>query len=130
MRALVDCALGVAVLDLDEEEVLELREGSLPSPTVATPLPRVVAADRRGSRIVAVVERRPPLVVSDDAGTTWRETGGGLPAGRAVAICPAHPDRVLFASASRVYLSRDGGRFWQGLAPELPGISALAWEDG
>lgn len=130
MRALVDCALGVAVLDLDEEEVLELREGSLPLPAVATPLPRVVAADRHGSRIVAVVERRPPLVVSDDAGTTWRETGGGLPAGRAVAISPAHPDRVLFASASRVYLSRDGGRFWQGLAPELPGISALAWEGG
>ena len=45
-------------------------------------LPRVVAAAAAGSTVVAVVDRKPPLVVSHDAGITWRETGGGLPPGR------------------------------------------------
>jgi hypothetical protein len=79
---------------------------------------------------MAVVDRRPPPVVSDDSGATWREAGGGLPAGRAVAISPGHPDDVLFASASRLYVSRDGGRFWHALALELPEIRAVAWEVG
>ena len=83
----------------------------------------------RGSRVVAVVDRRPPLVVSDDAGSTWREAGSGLPAGRAVAISRAHPDLVLFASATRLYVSEDGARFWRSLTPELEGIAAVAWEE-
>ena len=90
-------------------------------------LPLLIAADAAGSRVVAVLARRPPLVLSDDAGPTWREVGGGLPAGRAVALDPDQPDRILFASESRVFLSEDGGRFWRGLAPELIGITALAF---
>ena len=92
-------------------------------------LPLVVAADSSGPLIVAVVARRPPLVISRDAGSTWREAGNGLPAGRAVAISPEHPDLILFASESRLYLSRDGGRFWQPLAIELDDIRAVAWLD-
>lgn len=128
-QALVEFALGLATIDLDEEEIAELDEdGSLDVPAPDVELPLVVAADRCGARIVAVVDRRPPLVVSDDAGATWREAGGGLPPGRGVAISPEHPDLVLFASATRLYLSEDGGRFWRSLAPELIGITAVAWE--
>ncbi len=76
-------------------------------------LPLLVAADQVGARIAAVVDRRPPLVLSDDAGQTWREAGGGLPAGTAVAIDPDDPDLLLFASESRLFLSEDGGRFWR-----------------
>jgi hypothetical protein len=128
VKALVDCALGLALVDLEDEELVELTEGDpLAPPEVDVSLPLLVAADRRDALIVAVVDRRPPLVVSDDAGTTWREAGGGLPPGRAVAISPDHPDTVLFASESRLYLSRDGGRFWQALSLELPGIRTVAW---
>jgi hypothetical protein len=129
MLALVECALGVATIDLDEEELVELGEGGLPAGTLELSLPLVVAADRVGARIVAVLDRRPPLVLSDDAGATWHETGGGLPPGRDVAISPDHPDTVLYASVGRLYLSRDGGRFWEALAVELPEISRVSWPD-
>jgi hypothetical protein len=65
-------------------------------------------------------------VVSHDSGGTWDEAGGGLPPGRAVAIAGHDPDLVLFAARNRLYLSRDGARFWQALAPELPEIDAVA----
>lgn len=129
-HALVETSLGVATVDLETEEVVDLEQGSLlPRATAGElALPLLVAADRHGSRIVAVVDRRPPLVISDDAGSTWREAGGGLPPGTAVAISPDHPDRILFSTDSRLYLSEDGGRFWQALAPELIGVVAVAWE--
>jgi len=111
------------VLGLDESAELA------PRPLPAISLPLLVAADVVGARVVAVVDRRPPLAISDDAGATWRESGGGLPPGRAVAIHPDDPDLVLYAARNRLYLSRDGGRFWAALAPELPEISALAWAD-
>src|SRR5439155_603953 len=79
--------------------------------TAAVPtlsLPRVVAAAEAGSTIVAVVDTKPPLVVSHDAGRTWRESGRGLPAGRAVAIAPDDPDVVLYAARNRLYLSPAG----------------------
>jgi hypothetical protein len=128
MRALVQTALGVATVDLEEDEVVELDEdATLHVATVETWLPRVMAADRQGANVVAVVDRRPPLMVSGDAGTTWREAGGGLPAGRAVAISPNHPDLVLFAGETRLFVSADGGRFWRALTTELPDITAVAW---
>jgi hypothetical protein len=34
---------------------------------------------------------------------------------------------VLYAARNRLYLSRDGGRFWRGLAPELPAIEAVSF---
>ena len=128
MRARVACELGTAEIDLDDEELLEITDDPL---EVAPPLPDVdlpllVATAAHGSTIVAVVDRRPPLVVSNDGGVTWREAGAGLGPGTAVAISPDHPDVMLFATAERLHLSRDGGRFWHALAIELPGITDVA----
>jgi hypothetical protein len=118
---------GLAVVDLEEESVVELDPAGTieAAPTPALSLPRVIAAAAAGSTVVAVVDTKPPLVVSHDGGRTWRESGRGLPAGRAVAISPEDPDVVLFAARNRLYLSRDGGRFWRGLALELPEILAV-----
>jgi len=128
VRAAVQTPHGVYTVDIEEEEVLELdADARLPEqPPVELGLPLVVAAAAVGSTIVAVVDRRPPLVVSTDAGVTWREAGGGLPRGRAVAIAPDDPDVVLYGARNRLYLSTDGGTLWRGLAPELPEIEAVA----
>ena len=128
MRAAVQTEHGVYTVDLEEEVVLGLDEGArLDVTQIETGLPLVVAAAAAGSTVVAVVERRPPLAVSTDAGRTWREAGGGLPPGRAVAIAEDDPDLVLYASRNRLHLSRDGGRFWTALTLELPEIEAVAW---
>jgi hypothetical protein len=91
-------------------------------------LPRVVAAAAGGSTIIAVVDRKPPLLVSHDAGVTWREAGGGLPAGRAVALSDNDPDLVVYASRNRLHVSTNGGVFWRALAVELPEIEAVSLE--
>ena len=95
--------------------------------TAGVSLPLLIAADQSGQRVVAVVDRRPPLVLSDDGGETWDEAGGGLPAGTAVAIHPEDPDVLLFASESRLFVSENGGRFWRALDVELIGITAVAF---
>ena len=89
-------------------------------------LPRVVAAAEAGSTVVAVVDARPPMLVSHDAGTTWRESGRGLPPGTAVAIADWDPDLLLYAGRNRLYVSRDGGVFWTALEVELPEIAGVA----
>ena len=114
----VRTADGVAVVDLDDESLVAL-DPAAPFEPPAQPAcrcPLVVAAAAAGSTVVAVVDTKPPLVVSHDAGLTWRESGRGLPPGRAVAISAEDPDVVLYATRNRLYLSRDGGRFWRGLA--------------
>jgi hypothetical protein len=127
--ASVEVADGVYAVDVDAEEVVDFVAGkSVPRSHAPVPLPRVIASAAAGSTVVAVVDRRPPLVVSYDAGRTWTEAGGGLPQGRAVAIASQTPDLILFAARNRLYLSRDGGRFWRALAPELPEIDAVALE--
>jgi hypothetical protein len=128
VRAFVQTADGVFEVDLEEELVLGLDANTrieTVGPEVA--LPRVVATAACGSTVIAVVDRRPPLAVSHDAGVTWRETGGGLPAGRAVAIDEDNPDLVLYAARNRLYLSTDGARFWRALTPELPEIQAVSF---
>ena len=129
MRAFVRTVDGVFEVDLDEEVVLGLFDAKVEPAVIELPLPRVVAAASSGSTVIAVVDRRPPLAISNDAGRTWREAGGGLPAGRAVAIAEDDPDYVLYAARNRLYLSADGGRFWRALAPELPEIESvtLGW---
>jgi hypothetical protein len=116
---------GVFEVDLDEELVLGLAEVHVAPEVVPVGLPLVVATAASGSTVIAVVDRRPPLALSNDAGRTWRESGGGLPPGRAVAIADDDPDYVLYAARNRLYLSTDGGRFWRSLAPELPEIEAV-----
>ena len=128
MKAVVQTDFGAFAVDLETEEV----EPSDVEPPVAEPLnlllPRVVAAAAVGSTIVAVVDRKPPLVVSHDAGVTWRETGGGLPPGNAVAISQDDPDLIVYASRNRLHVSTDGGVFWRALAVELPVIDAVSLE--
>jgi hypothetical protein len=128
VRALVRTVDGVFEVDLDEEEVIGLVEARVEPEPVAVSLPLVVAAAAVGSTVIAVVSRRPPLAVSNDAGQTWRESGGGLPTGRAIAIAEDDPDNVLYAARNRLYLSADGGRFWHALTLELPEIEAVALE--
>jgi hypothetical protein len=126
MRAVVRTATGTYVIDLEEEEVLGAGEEFEPD-RISVDLPRVVAAAAVGSTIVAVVDRRPPLAISNDAGSTWREAGGGLPPGFAVAIDEDNPDVMLFGARNRLYLSENGGIFWRALVPELPEIDAVSF---
>jgi hypothetical protein len=120
---------GVLLVDVEEESLLG---PGAEVPAVEAPkveLPRVVAAARSGATIAAVVDRRPPLALSRDGGATWTESGGGLPAGFAIAIADEDPDRMLYAARNRLYLSLDGGVFWRALPFELPDIGTLAWID-
>src|SRR5439155_27383189 len=120
VRALVRTVDGVYEVDLEDEVVLGPSDAEVELTRLELSLPRVVAAAASGSTVIAVVDRRPPLVVSADAGVTWREAGGGLPAGRAIAIAEDNPDVVVYAARNRLYLSKDGGRFRRSLAPGLP----------
>ncbi|HVR13769.1 MAG TPA: hypothetical protein VMS41_08305, partial [Gaiellaceae bacterium] len=124
--AAVRTASGTYLVDLEAEEVLGAGEYFEPV-RIKVELPRVVAAAASGATIVAVVDRRPPLALSNDAGSTWREAGGGLPAGFAIAIDDDNPDLMLFAARNRLYLSENGGVFWRSLVPELPEIQAVAF---
>ena len=125
MIAVVATVDGTFAVDLETEEIEP--DGSFtPAPPPRLNLPRVVAAAASGSTVVAVVDAKPPLLVSHDAGTTWRDSGRGLPALQTVAIDDFDPDIVVVATRNRLYLSRDGGLFWTALAVELPEINALA----
>ena len=125
MTALVATAAGIFAVDLDTGEVTPA-EPFAPAMPPPLNLPRVVAAAQSGSTVVAVVDARPPMLVSHDAGLTWRESGRGLPPGRAVAIAAGDPDLVVYAARNRLYVSRNGGVFWTGLDAELPEIEAVA----
>ena len=124
-RVAVATVDGVFVVDLDQEWVEHDPLGTVEADLVRVELPLVISAAAAGSTVIAVVDRRPPLVVSHDAGSTWREAGGGLPEGRAVALGVDDPDLVVFAGRNRLYVSEDGGRFWRALALELPEIEAV-----
>jgi photosystem II stability/assembly factor-like uncharacterized protein len=126
VKATVRTAAGTYVVDIEADEVLGEGEDFEP-PRVTVELPRVVAAASVGATIVAVVDRRPPLAISHDAGRTWHEAGGGLPPGFAIALDEEDPDRMLFGARNRLYLSEDGGTFWRALVPELPEIEAVAF---
>jgi hypothetical protein len=125
VNALVGTAAGTFAVDLESDEV-EPFSGELPA--VAAPslnLPRVVASAQSGSTVAAVVDAKPPILVSHDTGATWRESGWGLPAGHAIAIAEDDPDVLVYAARNRLYVSRDGGLFWTALAVELPAITGV-----
>jgi hypothetical protein len=129
VNLVVEAGEGVYTIDAETEQVLDFVAGAelseTPQPRVELPL--LVAAAREGSTVIAVLDRRPPLAVSHDAGSSWHEVGGGLPPGRAVAIAEGDPDRIVYAAEYRVYVSQDGGRFWRALEPELPEIKRVGW---
>jgi hypothetical protein len=115
----IDAEIGV--IDIEAAARLER------PPDIAVSLPTVRACVGAGSTLVALVDRRPPLIISHDAGRTWHEAGGGLPAGRAIAIDEDDPDSILFAAKYRVWHSTNGGRFWESLVLDLPEIEAVAF---
>ena len=125
MIALVATAGGTFTVDLESEAVEPSADEPTPAPELALNLPRVIAAAATGATVFAVVDTKPPLLVSHDAGSTWRASGHGLPPGRALALSPETPDVAVFAGRNRLYVTRDGGRFWTGLAVELPEIRAV-----
>jgi hypothetical protein len=127
MNAAVQTVDGAWLVDLETEELLAAELDPLPLMQVDVTLPLVVATAVTGPTIVAVVDRRPPLAISRDAGVTWNEAGGGLPRGTAIAIDENHPDRMLYAARNRLFVSADGGRFWQALTLELPEITGVAF---
>jgi hypothetical protein len=121
MIAFVATVEGTFAIDLEDGTVLSA-DAFAPAPAPVLNLPRLVAAASVGPTVVAVVDAKPPLLLSYDAGVTWRASGRGLPPGRAVAIAGDDPDTILFAARNRLYLSRDGGVFWTAVAGELPEI--------
>jgi hypothetical protein len=131
VRASVLTVEGVFLVDLEDESALgpSAEAGFDPAPATRPSLPRLVAASAAGSTVVALVDAMPPLLVSYDAGRTWKGSGHGLPPGHAVAVSPENPDDVLFAARNRLYVSTDGARFWRALGAELPDIEAVAWAD-
>ena len=129
MNAIVSTGAGVFAVDLDTEEVEPFEAELEPIETLSLNLPRLVAAAAAGATVFAVVDTKPPVVVSHDAGTTWRESGRGLPAGRAIAIAVEDPDTAVYAARNRLYVTRDGGVFWNALAVELPEIESVRLRD-
>jgi hypothetical protein len=129
MIAAVGTIEGVVLVDVGEEEVVGAGTEVPVTDAPRVELPRVVATAGAGSTVVALLERRPPLAVSHDGGSTWRESGGGLPPGFAIAVAEDDPDRILYAARNRLYISRNGGVFWRSLPFELPDIVAVAWID-
>lgn len=125
MIAIAVTRAGTFAVDLDTDEVEPWEAPLELTPAPVLNLPRLVAAAAAGSTVVAVIDTKPPLAVSHDAGMTWRESGRGLPSGRAVAVSADDPDVAVYASRNRLYLTRDGGVFWTALALELPEIEAL-----
>lgn len=132
------CEDGLYLVELGEsadDDLLIVREpgGRLPEraravelapPWVSSLLVDVAVS---GSTIVLAVDRRPPLLISHDLGQTWNERGGGLPRGKAIAI-GNNPDEIGYAARNRLYVSRDGGRFWRAVGVELPEILDIGWE--
>jgi hypothetical protein len=124
---------GVYLVDLEDGTVLgpsaEAAFDPPPAPAAKPFLPRLVAASGTGSTVAAVVDAKPPLLVSHDAGRTWKDSGRGLPPGHAVAVSADDPDRILYAGRNRLFVSTDGGRFWRSFDDELPDIENVAWAD-
>jgi photosystem II stability/assembly factor-like uncharacterized protein len=129
MNALVETAAGVFAVDLESDEVGPSDEALVKPDEPVLNLPRVIAAAAVGATVFAVVDTRPPIVVSRDGGVTWRESGRGLPHGRAIAIADGDPDTAVFAARNRLYVTRDGGVFWTAVPAELPEIVAVELRD-
>jgi hypothetical protein len=126
VNVLVGTVAGSFAVDLETDEVEPWDGDVTPPPAPVLNLPRVITSAAAGSTVVAVVDAKPPILVSHDAGSTWRESGRGLPPGRAIAISSDDPDLLVYAGRNLLYVSRNGGVFWSALALELPEIERIA----
>jgi hypothetical protein len=126
MNVLVATVAGSFAVDLATDEVEPWDGDVSPPPAPTINLPRVVAAATAGSTVAVVVDAKPPILISHDTGSTWRESGRGLPPGRAIAISADDPDLLVYAGRNLLYVSRNGGVFWSALALELPEIERIA----
>jgi hypothetical protein len=135
--ALAECEDGLYLVEIGEtvegDDLAGREPGGVapqrPRPTEVVPpwvSALLVDLDAAGSTVVLLLDRRPPLLVSHDLGTSWTERGSGLPRGRAVAL-GENPDDVLYAARNRLYVSTNGGVFWRAVGVELPEIRAAAW---
>ena len=125
MIAYVSTAAGTFSVDLESEEVEAVDVEVEADPPLALNLPRVVASAAAGSTVVAVVDAKPPILVSHDAGATWTASGRGLPPGFAIAVSANDPDTLVYGARNRLYVSTNGGVFWTALAIELPQSAAI-----
>jgi hypothetical protein len=129
MIAVVSTVAGAYSVDLESDEVDPWTGELTTDPEPVLNLPRLVAAAATGATVFAVVATKPPIVISRDAGSTWRESGRGLPQGRAIAVSAADPDVAVYAARNRLYVTHDGGVFWTALAVELPEIDRVSIRD-
>ena len=82
--ALVETAAGTFAVDLETDEVEAADEDVVARGSARRSTCRGSSRPpARGATVVAVVDAKPPLLVSHDAGSTWRAAGRGLPPGRA-----------------------------------------------
>jgi photosystem II stability/assembly factor-like uncharacterized protein len=125
MIALVETEAGTFAVDLEDGEVGPWDGEVVSAAEPVLNLPRLVAAAASGATVIAVVDAKPPLLVSHDSGSTWRDSGRGLPPGRAIAISDDDPDTAVYAARNRLYVTHDGGVFWSALAVELPEIVSV-----
>jgi hypothetical protein len=125
MNVLVATVAGSFAVDLETDDVEPWDGDVSPPPEPVLNLPRVIAAAASGSMVAVVVDAKPPLLISHDTGSTWRESGRGLPPGRAIAISEEDPDLLVYAARNLLYVSRNGGVFWTALALELPEIERV-----
>ena len=92
VSALVRTVEGVFRLDVETEtQCWDSDDVPVDHERLGLELPRLVAASAGGATVVALVDRRPPLLVSWDVGVTWTEAGWGLPPGFDVSVDRARP---------------------------------------
>jgi len=135
MIAVVGCDDGVYLVDVGETAEEDEIVGHEPGEAVERERPlhlvppwasgHALDVGSAGSTLVLLLDRRPPLLVSHDGGTTWNERGAGLGRGRALAL-GENPDQMLYGTRNRVFVSTDGGVFWRALGVELPEIRDVA----
>ena len=118
---------GVFELDVENEDVLGAVDAAVDRELPELGLPRLVAAAATGATVVALVDRRPPLLDLGRRGATWREAGGGLPP--ASTSRSTRPTRTACSTPPGTGSTSPptAARFWRSLAPELPDIEAVAW---
>lgn len=80
----------------------------------------------QGRRIYGVDAQSGALLASTDGGERWQRR---TPPGPLLdlAIDPRNPERIVAAAEDGLHVSRDGGRGWRLLSPDVTGL--LAWDE-